>query len=97
MARGSKTWRFIRRRLYFGLGIYLALPLAAGFFSVGNKLGPKIYPVGLHTALYTIGWEMNGSPERQRHGKPRVGFWCERADRPWFYGLPAGPSFQYTP
>ena len=62
---------------------YLALPVIAGALRIGNRTGPRIYPVGLHTDLYITGWGMAG-----HEGKPRehLGWRSER--RPWFYGMP---------
>lgn len=61
--------------------IYVSLPLGAGIFAIGDRRGPRIYPVGGHEILYIVGWELSG-----REGKPRV-LGRGSAERPWFYGL----------
>lgn len=65
------------------LGVYLSGPIVAGIFEIGNRAGPKIYPMGLHEALYRIGWacsEHNGI-------KPRLIHVFDESKRPWFYGV----------
>jgi len=85
------------RRIYvaivvFVVSLYLSLPVIAGIFRIGNVAGPKPYPVDLHRALYGLGWALGGNEALD--GKPRMGWWMQMKDRPWFYGLPEGPSFR---
>ena len=42
--------------VWLGLGIYLIVPFFAGVFSIGNKLGPRLYPESLHVVVYSIGY-----------------------------------------
>lgn len=62
---------------------YFSGPLLAGFFEVGDKWGPKIYPIVLHENLYSLGWRLRS----HRESKPRLGYWYRSEWRPWFYGL----------
>lgn len=65
---------------------YLAGPIVAGFRQSGNRLGPRIYPRGLHETLYIIGHE-------SAHGiKPRVPIDSALYKRPWFYGQSRTPK-----
>ena len=65
-----------------GLALYFLIPIVAGFFAIGDKWGPKIYPIPLHEPLYTFGYKFT-------HGgsTPRIGLWYKKAYRPWFYGM----------
>ncbi|MEX0652504.1 MAG: hypothetical protein WD534_16295 [Phycisphaeraceae bacterium] len=68
---------------------YLVLPVVSGALEIGDRLGPRIYPVGLHSFLYLIGWELTD----HQAVKPRIPFGSPgNRSRPWFYGLEA-PSF----
>jgi hypothetical protein len=58
---------------------YTLLPALAGALAWGDRRGPRLYPQGLHTTLYVIGWEAAG-----REGKPRES--AGAGARPWFYG-----------
>lgn len=60
--------------------IYLAMPIVAGVYEIGNRSGPILYPSDVHAELYLIGWEAAGN-----EGKPREPF--GHPPRPWFYGL----------
>lgn len=64
------------------LALYFVLPIIAGTFAIGDKWGPKIYPISLHEPLYTFSWKLV-------HGgsAPRIGLWYRKAYRPWFYGM----------
>jgi hypothetical protein len=58
--------------------LYLLAPLVAGYCQFGDKNGPKIYPREIHSLLYRIGWEINGSYDGK---KPREFFlWREKID-----------------
>lgn len=61
--------------------LYLDLPLIAGFFAIGDKRGPLIYPMWLHAELYQLGWQA-ASHEAT---KPRLP--SDPPPRPLFYGL----------
>ncbi len=65
------------------VALYVVMPVVAGAFVIGDKWGPKIYPVALHEPLYAIGWRVTHPNGR----KPRVGLWYKKAYRPWFYGM----------
>ncbi len=77
-SQSRKKWTWLGAVL---LIIYLILPFAAGCLRVGNKLGPRIYPVDLHVLLYSIGYE------KKYHTKPRVRVELLSMPRPWFYPL----------
>jgi hypothetical protein len=62
--------------------LYLAGPLIAGLFGVGERDGPRIYPREYHTALYMTTYEM------MRNEKPRLSIEAGETERPLFYGLP---------
>jgi len=74
----------VKLALLMGITVlYFILPLIAGVFEIGDRWGPKIYPIALHAPLYKAGWKVthfNGK-------KPLIGFWYKREYRPWFYGL----------
>jgi hypothetical protein len=60
------------------LAFYSLFPLIAGYFSIGDRDGPRIYPKAYHSSLYKIGYSfMHDDKPRQEFG----------LDRPWFYGL----------
>ena len=59
--------------------LYLVFPVIAGLLAIGDRVGPKIYPVTYHTILYMVSYEA------LRDEKPRQDYQFER---PWFYGLP---------
>ena len=63
--------------------LYLIMPIFAGVFEIGNRWGPKIYPIWYHETLYLVAWEM-GTHEGN---KPRIGVWYREEYRPWFYGM----------
>lgn len=73
-------------------GAYVALPIIAGAFEIGDRLGPRIYPPGLHDALCRIGWEMTD----HQAVKPRIPFHHGSKVRPWFYGLDASTSSSFA-
>ena len=64
------------------VALYVVGPAIAAFLEVGDRWGPKIYPLWYHQAVYLIAWEWGTHPER----KPRVGFWYKEQNRPWLYG-----------
>lgn len=64
------------------VSLYLLFPLVAGVLAIGDRDGPKIYPIAYHTMLYMIAYE------DVHHEKPRQTPWLER---PWFYGFPRRP------
>jgi hypothetical protein len=59
--------------------LYLIFPFIAGVFAIGDRDGPKIYPLSYHHLLYMISYESVW------HEKPRQNV---ELDRPWFYGFP---------
>ena len=61
--------------------LYLAGPLLAGLFGIGDREGPRIYPRAYHTALYMTTYEM------VRDEKPRLSIEASETQRPLFYGL----------
>ena len=60
--------------------LYLAGPLIAGLFGIGDREGPRIYPIEYHAQLYKITYSMSHTD------KPRIPF--DSGERPLFYGLP---------
>ncbi|HKU76434.1 MAG TPA: hypothetical protein VJR02_21160 [Pyrinomonadaceae bacterium] len=62
--------------------LYLAGPLYAGLFGIGDREGPQIYSREYHTVLYVISYEM------VRDEKPRVSIESTELNRPIFYGFP---------
>jgi hypothetical protein len=60
--------------------LYLAGPLIAGLFGIGDRDGPRIYASEYHTALYRITYSMT------HDDKPRIAW--DAGERPLFYGLP---------
>ena len=73
----------IEKKYYLGMifvalvMIYFTLPVLAGKFEIGEKEGPRLYPVELHKTLYDWGWGRSHETE----GLPA----SEIKDRPWFY------------
>ena len=65
---------------------YLSGPIIAGSRQVGNRLGPRIYPRGLHEILYII------AHESTHNIKPRVPIDTSLYNRPWFYGQRRTPK-----
>ena len=65
------------------LAAYIAAPIFAGVFEIGDRMGPRLYPVGLHENLYSLGWKLSSHQE----SKPRVAPWFKSELRPWFYGM----------
>jgi len=65
------------------VALYVVGPAIAAFLEVGDRWGPKIYPLWYHQAVYLIAWEWGTHPER----KPRVGFWYKEQNRPWVHGM----------
>lgn len=65
------------------LFLYLIGPCIAAVFEIGNRWGPKIYPILYHETVYMMTWEMSVHEAK----KPRIGYWYERKYRPWFYGM----------
>ena len=63
--------------------LYLIMPFVSGLFEFGDRMGPKIYPVKLHEALYRLGWSLG----KHDGSKPRIEFWVRPENRPWFYGM----------
>jgi hypothetical protein len=62
--------------------IWLALPIIAGAFKIGESDGPKIYPKKLHIAFYGIGHSAAG------HGETEDSYFKALIyERPWFYGM----------
>ena len=62
--------------------LYFTGPLTAGLLGIGDREGPRIYPVEYHTELYKITYEMS-------HGeKARMPINAGETERPLFYGLP---------
>ena len=65
-----------------GLALYFVMPIIAGTFVIGDKWGPKIYPISLHEPLYEIGWKIAHAGRSSS-----IGLWYKKAYRPWFYGM----------
>ena len=61
--------------------VYLAGPVLAAAFEVGDRRGPRIYLQPLHELVYLLTWEVTSHGE----SKPRVA--RNAPPRPWFYGL----------
>ena len=62
--------------------IWLAMPVIAGMFKIGDPDGPKIYPREIHQSLFKMGHTAAG------HGNPSPSFYKEWLyERPWFYGM----------
>ena len=64
--------------------VYLAAPVFAGAFEIGDRWGPRIYPIALHEPLYKIGWALATHKEE---GKPHMPYWAKAEWRPLFYGM----------
>jgi len=62
--------------------LYLEGPLIAGFFGIGDREGPRIYPKEYHTVLYKMSYE------KVRHEQPRISIETSELERPIFYGFP---------
>lgn len=62
--------------------LYLAGPIIAGLFGIGDRDGPRIYSSEYHTALYIASYEA------VRNEKPRISLDHDKFERPVFYGLP---------
>jgi hypothetical protein len=78
-----RTW-FVIAALLVLIVLYVAAPVAAGMFGIGDRWGPRIYVTSFHEVLYLIGWEMTTWHE---DGKPRIAIGQRPEWRPWFYGL----------
>ena len=78
----NKFLRFISwSLLFFIILTWIALPLFAGLFAVGEPDGPKIYPVKMHEYFYRIGYAAAG------RGTARKSLSSYFYERPWFYFL----------
>jgi hypothetical protein len=64
---------------------YLAAPIFAGANAVGARRGPILYPAGLHSTLYIIGYEST------HDHKPRESITSELYYRSIFYFFPERP------
>ena len=62
---------------------YLAGPVVAAIFEIGNRAGPKLYPESLHETIYMLTWELTPHEEN----KPRLPAVFRSEYRPWFYGM----------
>ena len=60
--------------------LYIAGPLIAGLFGIGDREGPRIYSKDFHTVLYKITYSAT------HDDKPRIPF--PAGERPIFYGFP---------
>jgi hypothetical protein len=60
--------------------LYIAGPLIAGLFGIGDREGPRIYSKDFHTVLYKITYSAT------HDDKPRIGLGA--GERPIFYGVP---------
>jgi len=67
------------------LMLWLALPVIAGFFKIGEPEGPKIYPKSLHINLYGLGHRAAG------YGEPQASITAWLYARPWFYFVKPKP------
>ena len=63
--------------------IYLSDPVIASIYEIGDRWGPKIYPIWLHEFLYGMAWSFTTHDS----SKPRIGMWFKEEYRPWFYGM----------
>lgn len=63
---------------------YALGPIVAGVWEIGDRRGPRIYPIRFHEILYLLAWEYSEHAEN----KPRVAH--NAGPRPWFYGLDVG-------
>jgi len=63
--------------------LYAMAPFVAGVIGIGNRWGPRIYPLAYHEVVYMLGWDF-GSHEAV---KPRIAMGMRPEWRPWFYGL----------
>lgn len=61
--------------------IYALLPVAAGYFGIGDRAGPRVYPMKYHQAMFLLGSDLSGAGE-----KPRISASQRSQNRPWFYG-----------
>ena len=83
----KKYWKLI-----VGLAVgclltaYLSGPIFAGSRQIGDRLGPRIYPRGLHESLFII------AHESAHNIKPRVSIDSQLYNRPWFYGQRRTPK-----
>ena len=75
---------WIKRILVLVLAVllYLAGPLLAGMFAIGDRDGPIIYPEEYHTVMYIAAYEA------VRNEKPRITSEVRGFERPLFYGFP---------
>ena len=64
--------------------LYMLLPFAAGIFEIGDRAGPKIYPVSYHEAVYDIGRNLIKPNSKKQHSW----FGFKKKERPWFYSIP---------
>ena len=62
--------------------LYLAGPIIAGLFAIGERDGPIIYPSEYHTAFYIASYEA------LRHEKPLLSIDNHNFELPLFYGFP---------
>jgi len=67
------------------LMLWLALPVIAGLCKIGEPEGPKIYPQGMHVALYGLGHRAAG------RGEPHASVTSWIYARPWFYFMDPKP------
>ena len=65
--------------------LWLALPVIAGLFKIGEPDGPKIYPAGMHIALFGLGHRAAGRGE----ARSSITGWLYT--RPCFYGMDPKP------
>lgn len=76
------------RGLFVGAVLgYLGLPFVAGYFEIGNKMGPKLYPSSYHAVAYSIAYSCASKHLSEGSNKPRIGWWFRSEHRPLFYGL----------
>jgi len=62
--------------------LYLTMPILAAIFEIGDRRGPRIYPVWLHEPIYKIVWVI--TPHDESKPRVRIG-----SNRPMFYGCNA--------
>ena len=65
--------------------LWLALPVIAGLFNIGAPDGPRIYPAGMHSSLFGLGYRAAG------RGEPHSSMTSWLYTRPWFYGMDPKP------
>ncbi|QYY36648.1 hypothetical protein [Ruficoccus sp. ZRK36] len=86
MRRWSKKKTFAVGTVLLGC-LYLAGPLIAGYWRIGERDGPVFYHAELHSILYQLAYD------ESIDGKPRISYYRPGLyERPLFWGLPLRPK-----